>query len=267
MLREKTITFAGNFITVNDKIIDMNMFKKFIVKENETKTEENKYTEFSFTFDRRYLKIRISDGKSLPYNPIVYNNETQQKEDNPRNTSQIEPKESFAIIDFSTCLLWVSNVYKKNAIVNYLKESIPDSRIIVKDVYNQDDFLKCLQNLDEIRLSVRPDLLSKTNTLTNAMKDEVYQYDAVSATLSLKYKNKFVGNSLHDKIRTLFDDRLSYKDIMISGRDEKGAGLLFNSDTFSKKIEFRAKIDENEMYDHEDVFTKLIQELENEKSN
>ena len=42
--------------------------------------------------------------------------------------------------------------------------------------------------------------------------------------------------------------------------------MLFNSEGFSRKIEFKASIDDNEMFLSDDVFSKLISTIKNESN-
>lgn len=52
--------------------------------------------------------------------------------------------------------------------------------------------------------------------------------------------------------------------IVISGRDERNLGMIFNTEGFSRKIEIQALIDDDEMFSEVDVFNKLINEIKNE---
>ena len=143
------------------------------------------------------------------------------------------------------------------------------------DVFLENDYTKeemklvhesrKIMNLPDLRLTATPNLFSKTTTISKALSDEINQYEAVTAILRFKYQDKLVGNSLSKKIISIFNNKNNYDDIMISGRDDKNIGMLFNSNEFSRKIEINAIVDEDEMFDPEDVFIKLIKRIEDEK--
>jgi len=100
--------------------------------------------------------------------------------------------------------------------------------------------------------------------LTEKLAEEINGYEATSAQLHFHYQDKLVGNSLLEKIKNIFQNRNNFNGVVISGRDENNLGMLFNADGFSRKIEFKASVDENEMFLPENVFTKLIAVIKNE---
>lgn len=56
------------------------------------------------------------------------------------------------------------------------------------------------------------------------------------------------------------------KSIVISGKDEKNLGMLFNTEGFSRKIDIEAIVDEDEMFSAEDVYNKLISKIKTENA-
>jgi hypothetical protein len=266
MSNTKKIRFSGNFISIDNKRVDINHFREILNKSEETEVFGNIVHSYSIEFNSNFLKVNISDGSTFPRNQKVINIKTNQSEPNPRQPNQIEPKECFAIIDFETGFLWISNGKKRSILIEFLKRKFVNSKIIVKDVFDQEEFIKAIKRLDDIRVTTTPNLFSATNTLTHALADEINQTEAVEAVLHLKYQNKWVGNNLSNRISSIFKHKENFKGIMISGRDEKNNGMLFNTNVFSKKIEFYAKVDDNEMFDSDEVFNILIEKINNEKS-
>lgn len=241
-------------------------FKEIFTLPEESENLGNIVHTYSFEFYDNFLKINFSDGSTFPRNPNVINIETNQVEPNPRQSNQIEPKEYFAIIDFETCFLWISSSKKRKLLVDFLQKKFTKSQVIVKDVFDQEEFIKSIKRLDDIRITATPDLLSSTNTLTHALSDEINQYEAVEAILHLKYQDKLVGNNLSARISSIFKNKENFRGIMISGRDERNHGILFNTNVFSRKIDFKATVDENEMFDSNEVFSILIGKINDEKN-
>ena len=266
MSKNKPIVFSGNFISLDDKRLDLNEFKEIFNQPVESEIIGNIVHSYSFEFDSNFLKINFSDGSTFPRNPNVINIETNEVEPNPRQPNQIEPKEHFALIDFDTCFLWISSGKKRKMLVDFIQKKINTTQIIVKDVFDEEEFIKTIKRLDNIRLTSTPDLFSSTNTLTHALSDEINLYEAVEAVLHLKYQDKWVGNNLSSRISTIFKNKENFRGIMISGRDERNNGILFNTNVFSKKIDFKATVDENEMFDSNEVFSVLIGKINDEKN-
>lgn len=132
----------------------------------------------------------------------------------------------------------------------------------MKDVYDEDKFIQGLKTLDQIKISAAPSLFSETNSVSKALVDEMY--GAYEAMLHLKYKDKFVGEDLQAKIKSIFKNKSSFNGIMISGRDEKNLGMFFNNNLFTRKIDIDAPVDENEMFNPSDVFARIIAKIEAE---
>jgi len=89
-------------------------------------------------------------------------------------------------------------------------------------------------------------------------------YGAYEATLNLKYKNFTLQGKVLNWLKSIIDNKNNFKRIVISGRDEKNLGMLFNNNLFSRKIDFMAEVDDNEMFNPDDVFTKLIAKIKEE---
>ena len=265
MKKKKLITFSGNFLTKDNSALSQREFeKKFNYKEYTDIVDDAIHT-FAIEFHDTYMLINFSDGSTFPRNPNVFNKNKNKYEPNPRTTNQIEPKDYFALIDFKTCFLWLSNSKKRNLILDFIRDKFKKSQFVIKDVFDQKEFIKHIKRLDDLRITSTPDIFSQTDTLSDALTDEIHQYGATEAVLHLKYQDKWVGDSLSDKLISLFKNKNNFKGLMISGKDEKNNGLIFNLNIFSKKIDFKSNIDDNEMFNSDEVFKILMQKIEDEK--
>ena len=266
MSKKKTIAFSGNFISLNDIKLEISEFRKAFNEQEESITLGNLVQSYSTEFDLNFLKINFSDGSTFPRNPNVINTDTNETEPNPRQTNQVEPREYFGLIDFETCLLWISNNKKRKLVIDLIKRKFENSHVIVKDVFDQEEFIKSIKRLDDIRLTYTPELFRSNNNLTKALSDEINQYEAVEAILHLKYQDQFVGNNLIERISSIFKNKENFKGIMIAGRDESNLGILFNTNEFSRKIELKASVDENEMFTSNEVFKLLMKKINDDKN-
>jgi len=265
-MNKKELSFSGIFLYLDNKKLELEEFKTKLLEGSYTKDTESKVQIFQLKYENNYLKINFGDGAMGPRNPKVFNFETHTEEENPRQKSQIEPRHFFAIIDFDTSYLWISNSKKRNGLIELLKSYFKDSTLNAKDIYDEEEFIKTLNRLDNLKISAVPNLLSETGILSKILSEEINGYEADSASLSLDYNHKLTTKYLIEKIRSIFEQKNLLKGIVIAGRDQNNLGMLFNTDGFSRKIDVKAKVDEDEMFCTEDVFNQLITKIEIENS-
>lgn len=261
---DKKLQFTGIFLYKNDEKLNLKDFTDTLEKKEYTNSSEVKIEKFLISFTENYLKIIFGDGHIGPRSPIVYNTKTKEEEKNPRKKNQIEPKENFALIDFSNSFLWISNSKKRGIILNFLKENFKKSNFVAKEIYDEKLFKESLKFLDNITVSLIPNLLDNEIILSRVMTEEINGYGASRATLRFDYNHTFNNQFIKDKITSILNNKNSFKQIVISGRDEKNLGMILNTEGFARKIEIDAKIDDNEMFIQENVFENLIKKIENE---
>ena len=262
----KQIIFSGTFLSLNDVAVSFDNFKTIITESVYRTIQGKKATTLEFEFENNsFLKIKLGDGSAMPRNPNVIDVETNTSIPNPRQPSQAEPKETFGLFDFKTGILWISNSKKKNLILDFIRSKLDGKSLLVsKDVYDELKFIETIKKLEYIKLSAVPNIFSQTNTLSASLVDDINGYEATTAQITFSYQDKFIGNNLLEKIKSIFQNRANFNGVVISGRDEKNLGMLFNSDGFSRKIEFKSEVDENEMFLPTEVFSKLIYQIINE---
>lgn len=264
-MKNKTIFFSGMICYLDDFKLDIKDFKKKIDKNTFSEEKGNSVEIFQLEFIENHLAINFSDGSSMPRNPNIYDQKTHTIKENPRSKEQIEPKEYFALIDFRTSFLWLSNTKKKSLLLCFLQQFFDNKQIILKDIYDEEDFINCLNTLDGIKVSAVPSLFIDTNTTAKALNDEMYL--AAKAELKLTYDRVKILDKLKHKITRILHQKESFQNITISGRDEKGLEMLFNNSLFTRKISFKTDIDDNGMFSPKTVFSKLIVEISNEAKN
>jgi hypothetical protein len=275
VIKTDDIAFSGNTLVLNDKKLDIQTLKKSVsigshkVFEEKKQADDEETLKCILTLDycaERFLTIKCEYGSPKPRNPEVVNVFTHDRIPNPRSSEEVEPKEIFALIDFKTSYLWISYSQKKSVILDFLEKQLGDgSELVSQDVFNEESFIKTLKSLDNIKFSAEPDLLSQTGHLSKILTEDILGFGADIATVEFKYKQKqnnlSLKESIVNKIKSLFESKNTLKNIVISGRDEKNLGMLFNKNVFSKKIGFKTSVDENGMFDSEEIFRKIIENL------
>ncbi len=262
----KAVHFSGMICYLNDLLLNIDDFKNNILDSSYSEeTFEGKGVKiFNLEYTDNFLKINFSDGSSMPRNPKVYDTTTHDLTDNPRKKNQIEPKEHFAIIDFNTSFLWLNNTKKKTLLKDFLQKFFKNKPLLFKDIYNEEKFKKSIKTLNGIKVSAIPaNMFAQTNTLSKSLDDELFL--AKKAELKLSYENVKVLGKIKDKILSIFNHKESFHSITISGRDEKGLGMYFNNNLFTRKISFNSEVDENGMFSPQIIFSELISEIKKEK--
>lgn len=263
-INKKPLIFSGVFLYLNEEKLSIDNFYKHLPKGTYTNNDENKVQIFNIDYEDNYLKMYFGEGTVGPRSPNVYNFDTHEEEPNPRQKNQVEPRQTFVIIDFKTSFLWISNSKKRTALIDLFKEYFKTSSIVIKEIYDEKQFIEMLKSLDNIKISAVPNLFSDSGILSHALTEEINGYEATTATLSLNYNNRITTDYLINKVKSIFEQKNLLKSIVISGKDENNLGMLFNTEGFSRKIEIEAQVDEDEMFSTEDVYTKLIAKVKRE---
>lgn len=263
-MARKTLVFSGIFLYLNNNSINIDSFKDVLLEGSYRNTDGSKVEIYNLVYEDNYLKINFGDGAIRPRNPKVFNFSIQEEEPNPRQKEQVEPKETFALLDFNTSHLWISNSKKRNILARMLQHKFPKDRLVMKEVYDEEEFISTLKKLDSLKVSAVPNLFANTGILSESLTEEINGYDASVATLSFTYYNTLTTEYLLNKIRSLFAEKNTLRSIVIAGRDENNLGMLFNTEGFSRKIDVDCTVDENEMFLPEDVFLKLINKIKSE---
>ncbi|SFE26157.1 hypothetical protein [Flavobacterium xueshanense] len=263
---KKSLIFSGVFLYLNDERLHIDNFQQNLPTGSYTNNDDSKVQIFNIEYEESYLKMNFGEGMVGPRNPNVYNFNTNEEEPNPRQKNQVEPRQTFAIIDFKTSFLWISNSKKRTALIELFKRYFPTSSIVIKEIYDETQFIEMLKTLDNIKISAVPNLFSDSGLLSKILSEEINGYEASVATLSLSYNNRLTNNYLIDKVKSIFKQKNSLRSIVISGKDENNLGMLFNTEGFSRKIDIEALVDEDEMFSSDDVYNILISKVKNENT-
>lgn len=264
---KKPLVFSGVFLYLNNEKLSIDNFYQHLPAGSYTNNDDSKVQIFNIEYEENYLKMNFGEGTVGPRNPNVFNFDTQEEEEpNPRQKNQVEPRQTFAVIDFNTSFLWISNSKKRTALIELFKDSFKTASIVIKEIYDEKQFIEMLKSLDNIKISAVPNLFSNSGILSKTLSEEINGYEASIATLSLSYNNRITNNYLIEKIKSIFEEKNSLKSIVIAGKDENNLGMLFNTEGFSRKIDIEAQVDEDEMFSAEDVYKKLINKIKTENA-
>jgi len=264
-MKYKDLYFSNFLILIDDSLLTKKMMEKILGKGDEFNHNFNDYIYcISTEFEDNFLKISLEFGNPLPRQEKVRNVQTLKKEKNPRKKTQFEPKQAFLIFDFSTSSIWCSNSKKKPFIIDWFKLLFETNNIIIKNVFNENEFIETIKTIDEIRFSASPDLFSENDSLKKALADEIMGYGASVASLKLNFNSRNNRDKLIGRIKNLIKKKIHYKNLVISGRDSRNFGMIFNEKLLSKNIKIKAQVNNNDVFNKDSVYSNILIKLKND---
>jgi hypothetical protein len=182
---------------------------------------------------------------------------------NPRKKYQIELKNQFfGLYDFNNHILFLNNAKKKIFLQKLLEESI-QKEVCIKNLYKTiDEFIEQIDQIDRIKLIAYRDLFSCHSDLFNGTKDFFGFGEPEDFTIEAGYnrrKNFDIVERLK-KFQQIKNDGC-IRSLVCIGRDDKGFETIFNTDTFSQKIEINVSQNDEKLFDESEVKDKLIEEI------
>lgn len=264
-MKTKDLYFSNFLMLIDENFLTKKAMKKNLSDENDFQhnfNEDEYYINAEFEDD--FLKLTLEYGNPLPRQENVINIKTSEKEKNPRKKTQFEPKQAFLVIDFNSSTIWSSSSKKKPFLIDWFKHIFDTENIIIKNVFNESEFLDTIKTIDEIKFSSKPDLFSENDSLKKALVDEITGYGASEASIKLKFKSKNNRDNLIGKIRNLISKKINFKNLVISGRDSRDFGMIFNEKLLSSTIKIKAYVNKNDVYDKESVYSNIIKRIKDE---
>lgn len=239
---------------------DLNYFDD--VPPNFEITIDQFYYEVAFEKASKYIWLGVTFGSPAPRDDELTNVKNGSKKDNPRDISEAELlKQLFCLYDFSKQILYLSNLQKKSFIEKIFKEKT-GRHFIIKPFYkSKDEFVEILKSINEISFTEVRNLFDMNSRQRQALIDLTGAESPENFTITARYSN---CPSLNGFINTLYNGWIngSISDLVIRGLDSDKFGIVFNNDTFSRKIEIPSPKDNNGKYIPDSIKQNLLQELQ-----
>ena len=236
------------------------------------KTFKNLDTQFSILIDGVYYEVCIEKqedfiwfsfdfGKPNPRDNHLTNISTGEKRDNDRELTEAELiQQFFCLYHYKNELLYISNIKKQNVLKILLQEKVKQKFSFKTIKKTKEQFISILAKINKITFTEARNLFSHDSKKRNALKDLTGVDSPKEFTIEASYEK---SNDLVTFIYELFTekDANSLKDLIICGSDENDFEIIFNNDTFSKKIEIKNTKDENGKYISDEVKINLLEEI------
>jgi hypothetical protein len=211
--------------------------------------------------DNRFYWLSAHYGSSLPRSTTVYNSETKETQENPRQATQAETnKQLFALYDTQNKIFFISNSKKRGTLEEYLFAKIRQP-IAIKNFYSDSEtFIRTLKTVSQIRLVSKHSLFASTNDIFSESGNVTGLGAPDKLTLEVNYKEAsktdgFVG-FLKNKLKEKEEGKIDF--LYCAGKGEDGFGVIFNTETFTKKISFETNKNSNGLFIAGEIKAQLM---------
>jgi len=263
--------FSVALLRIGDQPFHIQAFSSIQEEEKEDTTNEDKALLNRKTIkeirSNRYVLFYFEEGGNMPRQELVYNATTQEEEDNPRGIDQIERnKQTFILIDSCSQLVYMSDFRRKKTFEEWLKTKLANNEVVVKDIIDQKTFLDTIQSVKKIHLCAVPNLFSQFGILSKELTNDYFNYgtgiDSISVTI--RFAENKVPSQLKNMIRNLFKQKedCALHSLEVCGRYDDKFERVFNAEGIVDKVTINITPDENGLLSHNEVFDRLIEEIQ-----
>jgi len=253
-LIEETAQLGERFIPPDLQYIDD-------IPQNFEITLDKFYYDVTFEKTAEYIWFDVTFGSPAPRDDELTNVKDGTKKNNPRDISEAELlKQVFCLYDFSKQILYLSNLQKKTFIETILKQRTGRNFIIKPFYKSKDEFVEILRSVNEISFTEARNLFDMNSRQRQALIDLSGTDSPENFTITANYSR---GEKLYNFIDLLHNSRVngSIRDLVIRGLDRDKFEIIFNNDTFSRKIEISSQKDNNGKHLPEKIKQNLLQKL------
>ena len=219
------------------------------------------YYEVSVEKKENYIWFSYDFGKPNPRDENLTNINTGEKRENDRKTEEAELlNQFFCLYYYTTNILYISNIKKQKSFEFTLKEKTNTKFLFNTFKKTKDEFISILKDVNKIKFTEAHHLFSHDSKKRNALKDLTGIDSPKEFTIEVAYPK---SNLLADYINVLFNEKSNgcLKDLIITGQDEDNFEIVFNNETFLKRIELKVSKDNNGKFISSDVKDKLVVEI------
>ena len=187
--------------------------------------------------DDQYFWMSADYDDAARFRDYVINQDTGEKEPNPRSKEQIEPRQQFfACYDCKEHILYLNDLTRRSFLQNYLGEAL-DLQFHINHIYaSVDEFCKKIKTIRGFQYTQVANLFTDTNDLFTRI-GTIYGQDLPT---KLQLKVSYGDIPVHGGGRRIVDLLHRYKnefeDVIIIGGDDEGVEHTFDFSSVLKAI-------------------------------
>lgn len=200
--------------------------------------------------------LTFSKGSVFPLPPNLINIKNKSKTKNKRTEMEYEPEFLYGLIDLKKGVAWLQ-YHAFSLFKQAIEESNPNKYIEIKQVLDEEEFVKRINELSQIKLAVLPNILGGNIELTEHIQEDIYNYGAEYAEIIFHYKRSKPIEFIKDTIKKIIKNKTEYKKLVISGRDIHNLEMIFNTNLVSSKVSIITTIDGKGIPNKDELFKEL----------
>ena len=223
--------------------------------------QKNLYVIDTCIIDERFFWLACDYDDAVSFRDYVVNQDTGELEPNPRNKSQVEPRQQFfACYDTHTHFLYINDLTRRKTLKDYLSYAL-QKEFEINNVYaSVDEFCNHIKSIRGFRYTQVRNLFSQNGDIFNQVSD-LWGLDTTERIqMKITYGDIPVhtGRALIDRFHR---DKNQFEDVIIIGCDDAGVEQTFDFSSVIKRVEIFPRKDENEHYDPPEIQQLLLAEL------
>lgn len=220
--------------------------------------QKNLYVVETSIIDERFFWLACDYDDAVAFRDYVVNQNTGEKEPNPRSKSQVEPrKQFFACYDMERHFLYINDLTRRNVLANYLTDAV-QKEFIINNVYaSVDEFCDRIRSIWGFRYTQVRNIFSQSGDLFKQVSDiwELDTPEKIQMKITYGEIPVHVGRSLIERFHREKDQ---FEDVIIVGCDDAGVEQTFDFSSVIKRVEIFPEKDENEHFAPTEVRTLLL---------
>ena len=224
-------------------------------------TFDDTYYEVTTLQEDRYIYFVFDFGKANPRDDNITNVQTGEKKENPRKDVEAELlSQLFCLYYFDTNTLYISNYKKLSLFLNVLQDKLGRKFQAKSFFKDKDEFISILKSVNKISFTEARELFNQNSTERKALVDLTGTDAPDRFTIEAEYSKPFEIVPFLKKLLKSKDDN-SLKDLVICGKDESNFSVLYNHDTFLKRLTIKCNKEDNGKFNPTLVLKALLKEV------
>ncbi len=225
----------------------------------------NCFYEVTINNNEDYLWLSFDYGKAKPRDENITNIITGDKKDNERGVDEVELlNQIFCLFYYKNNTLYISNTKQKGIVEKFLKEKL-NIDIVIKSFYKTpDEFIETIKFVGKIKFTYAKDLFNTDSNERQALIDLTGTEAPDKFTIEAEYNKHNIKNFLQNLLNSKRENKI--KDLVVCGLDDKKFNVIYNADTFTRKIEVLCdKFEETGKFNNDTAMINLLKKLNNER--
>jgi len=260
------ITFSTFHLVIDEKKPIINDFLEY--EEKKYTKDNNVYKITTKKIEDSFYWIYIEYGTFLPYSEEVYDKNSSEIINNPRNKNQTELNHQlFCCYDAKENVFYISNSQKKSFVELYLQSELKKSCIIKRFFKNKEDFINQIKSISQISFTSKKNLFSINNDIFSDDNDVFGLGQPEDFKIQIDYSNK----KITEKFKNYFNEILSFNtdnkidSLVCIGKDDKNIESIFDIKSFTQTRKINIKKDEFGRFNQDNVLDELLKQINKEK--